>query len=248
MVDTEWYKHAFDAGYIRRYAHRDQKEAEVFIDALISLFPISKDRRTALDVACGAGRHALALARRQFTVTGIDLSEDLIGMARRQALQQKLPATFFIRDMREPWPGDRYHLILNIFTSFGYFHSDSESVGIVLQASQKLLPDGAFALDTLNAEYTINNLVPKSSRIVDGTRLAEERWIKNRRVNKRTTLLDDNGQAIRSIEESVRLFLPEEIRRMIMQAGMKIRAEWGDYHGAVFTSDSPRFIVIATRV
>ena len=47
-----------------------------------------------LDVGCGPGRHALALARRGFDVVGVDLSEDFIALARDAAAVDGLPARF----------------------------------------------------------------------------------------------------------------------------------------------------------
>ena len=54
-----------------------------------------------LDVGCGPGRHALALARRGIDVVGVDLSEDFIALARDAAAADGLPAHFDVGDVRE---------------------------------------------------------------------------------------------------------------------------------------------------
>jgi SAM-dependent methyltransferase len=51
-----------------------------------------------LDVGCGPGRHALALAARGITVHGVDLSPDFVELARAAA--GDLPATFEVLDVR----------------------------------------------------------------------------------------------------------------------------------------------------
>lgn len=51
-----------------------------------------KPPASILDIACGAGRHARALARHGFAVTGIDISADAI--RRAQQMSDGLPVTF----------------------------------------------------------------------------------------------------------------------------------------------------------
>jgi SAM-dependent methyltransferase len=54
-----------------------------------------------LDVGCGPGRHALALARRGIAVVGVDLSEDFVTLARDAAAAEGLAARFEVGDVRD---------------------------------------------------------------------------------------------------------------------------------------------------
>src|SRR6266511_3124826 len=54
-----------------------------------------------IDVGCGPGRHALALARRGIDVVGVDLSEDFVALARDAAAADGLPARFEVGDVRD---------------------------------------------------------------------------------------------------------------------------------------------------
>src|SRR5438067_717461 len=47
-----------------------------------------------LDVGTGTGRAAIALARRGATVTGVDASAEMLGVARRRAVEERLPISF----------------------------------------------------------------------------------------------------------------------------------------------------------
>src|SRR3981081_1615122 len=49
-----------------------------------------------LDVGCGPGRHALALARRGIEVVGVDLSEDFVALAREAGGREEVRARFEI--------------------------------------------------------------------------------------------------------------------------------------------------------
>ena len=53
-----------------------------------------------LDVGCGPGRHALALARLRIDVVGVDRSPDFLRIATDAARAEDLPATFVEQDVR----------------------------------------------------------------------------------------------------------------------------------------------------
>ncbi|HET6992715.1 MAG TPA: methyltransferase domain-containing protein, partial [Bacteroidia bacterium] len=70
-----WFESWFDSPYYHLlYGNRDEKEAENFIEVLARFLKAPKGSR-ALDLACGKGRHSVALYKNGFEVTGIDLSE-----------------------------------------------------------------------------------------------------------------------------------------------------------------------------
>lgn len=54
-----------------------------------------------LDVGCGPGRHALALARQGIEVVGVDLSPDFVALATEGAVTEGLPARFEVLDVRD---------------------------------------------------------------------------------------------------------------------------------------------------
>ena len=54
----------------------------------------------ALDLGCGPGRHAVALAKRGFRVTAVDLSAFHLGKARARAADASVAIDFVEGDMR----------------------------------------------------------------------------------------------------------------------------------------------------
>ncbi|MDA1279582.1 MAG: class I SAM-dependent methyltransferase [Chloroflexi bacterium] len=53
---------------------------------------------TVLDLGCGAGGLAIALAERGWAVTGVDLSENAIESARKSARSHGVEVEFFVAD------------------------------------------------------------------------------------------------------------------------------------------------------
>lgn len=71
-----------------------EQEVAFLVDAL----GLERGMRV-LDVGCGPGRHAIALADRGITVHGVDLSPDFVALARVAA--EHRPATFAVLDVRD---------------------------------------------------------------------------------------------------------------------------------------------------
>jgi 2-polyprenyl-3-methyl-5-hydroxy-6-metoxy-1,4-benzoquinol methylase len=80
----EWFEEWFDSPlYEKLYSDRDDEEAELMADLITGLInPVTSP--ALLDLACGRGRHSLQLAARGFRVTGVDLSERAIRIAREK--------------------------------------------------------------------------------------------------------------------------------------------------------------------
>lgn len=94
-----WYEELFT-----NYANAYDKEsftqgtvAEVdFIET-----EIQSDRsKTILDIGCGTGRHAIELAKRGYSVVGIDLSESQLQKAREKAQREGVQVNFLQADAR----------------------------------------------------------------------------------------------------------------------------------------------------
>jgi 2-polyprenyl-3-methyl-5-hydroxy-6-metoxy-1,4-benzoquinol methylase len=100
-MQNDWYRSFFHGVWLdvwRGVMSPEMTEADAsFLETALRLEPGG----LVLDVACGAGRHSLALARRGYAPTGIDLSEQSISEARGAAAASGLGAEFLLGDMRE---------------------------------------------------------------------------------------------------------------------------------------------------
>ena len=118
MQSEDWFKTWFDTEYYHLlYKDRNDAEADVFIKHLFHSLNLKKEA-TVLDLACGKGRHSLVINELGFNVTGVDLSENSIKEASK-CENEKL--SFAVNDMRMPLEGQNFDVVVNLFTSFGYF-------------------------------------------------------------------------------------------------------------------------------
>ena len=157
------------------------------------------------------------------------------------------PVTRLVRgDMRVlPFRTAAFDVVVNLFTSFGYFTDDEQHATVLRGASDALKPSGTFVLDYLNADSVRNAVVPHEERRVGTQTVAIERRLTpdGRFVVKEMHLVNDG----RSFVERVRLFSPDELRHMMGEAGLDVVRQFGDYHGGALTEGAPRTVLVAER-
>ncbi|MBO2532940.1 MAG: class I SAM-dependent methyltransferase [Thermoactinomycetaceae bacterium] len=240
---SEWFEESFGEDYLLVYRHRTMADAEDEVDAIVEWLDLSpKDH--ILDLCCGTGRHSIALARRGYRVTGLDLSETLLSHA--VALSKGLPVRFVHGDMRSlPFSKEMFDVVLNLFTSFGYFVEDRDNERVLAEIRRVLKPGGRFLIDFLNRPAVLRSLVPVSEREEDGVKIREERWIEGDVVCKRIFVSDARGE--RRYEERVKMYSRDQMEEMMRRAGLSVQQVWGDFEGNPHTERSRRMIIAGRR-
>lgn len=236
---TEWFEQWFGEEYLRLYPHRDDADADAAIRLVARVAGVAGKR--VLDLGCGPGRHAACLAERGARVVGLDLSLPLLGRAR---VRTRGRVQLVRADMRHlPFRPRTFDVIVNLFTSFGYFGDDDQHAAVLREAAALLRPRGVFVLDYLNADAVRTQLIPHEERVVGRQRVGIERRITDdgRHVVKEMRLLDDG----RSFQERVRLFAPAELEALLTRAGLAVQDRFGDYTGDPATPMAPRIILTA---
>jgi SAM-dependent methyltransferase len=238
--EADWFEQWFGEDYLHIYQHRDETEAERAIELIAANLPVG-DVSTVLDLACGAGRHTRILRERWWTV-GLDLSMALLKIARRES-----PDSPYVRaDMRElPFADESFDLVVNLFTSFGYFEDDQDHMQVLSCVCASLRQGGTLVIDFLNASQVRNDLVPYDERVENGITIEQTRTISpdDRFVEKRIRLRERGKEYI----ERVRLYSSRDLTRMLEALGFVVTRLFGDYSGASWSEDSPRTILFASR-
>jgi SAM-dependent methyltransferase len=233
---TEWFEEWFGEEYLQLYPHRDDADAERAVALILGAVPFQPGWRV-LDVACGAGRHARALAAAGARCVGIDLSATLLRLAR-----QVTDAPLVRADMRQlPIRPGSMDLTVNLFTSFGYFERDAEHAAALAEMISTVRPRGWFVIDFLNPASVRRGLVPEETVEVGGTPVQISRSVSpdGRYVCKRI-----RAPKGRHYMERVRLFEPGQISAMLDAAGVTVRFRFGSYDAAPLLADSARTILL----
>ena len=204
--------------------------------------------KTVLDLCCGPGRHSLALARAGYTVTGVDGSPYLLEKARARAETAGVEVEWVLKDMREFLRPGAFDLVLNLFTSFGYFDDPEDDRKVLSNLHENLRSGGLCIMELMSKENlamvyqpTMSEHRPEAGTLIqrhevydDWNRVRNE-WIVIRGDKARTFLFD------------LRLYSGQELRERLQQTGFVDVRLYGDHEGHDFNAEKYRLTVVARK-
>ena len=239
----EWFENWFDSPYYHvLYKNRDKKEAEIFIDNLISRLKIQK-KSTILDIACGKGRHAVYLNKKGMDVLGIDLSSNNINIAKAK---ENKNLKFEIWDMRNIFKKNTFDIVVNLFTSFGYFETKEDEQKTMNAMAANLKKNGILIIDFMNVKKVIKELIPYEKKKVDNITFEINRDINNEYIIKNIKFLKNRKTF--QFQEKVKALTLTDFSTIINNAELKIIDIFGDYKLTNFNAlKSDRLIIICKK-
>lgn len=243
-IDSEdWFVSWFDTKYYHTlYKHRDMQEAKRFIDNLLDYLNIPKGAK-CLDLACGKGRHSKYLNESGLEVVGLDLSSNSIQKAKNF---ENDSLNFAVHDMRKTYKSAEFEVIFNLFTSFGYFNSDTDNLKVLEAIDEMLLPDGRLVIDFMNATRVIHNLVESEEKVIDGITFRIKRTYDGSHIFKNIQF-EDQGEHF-DFTERVQALRYDDFKKLLKQKGFKLLDVFGSFDLTPFDeATSDRLIIIAQK-
>jgi ubiquinone/menaquinone biosynthesis C-methylase UbiE len=248
MSNTPWYKTFFGEDYLHIYDFLTPERTEREVEGIINLLALPPGS-SILDLCCGHGRHAIALAKRGYQVTGQDLSEVFLRHAQAEADAQGMQVRLVQSDMRNIPFENEFDAVINIFTAFGYLENEEEDQKVLQQVYKALKSDGLFLLETMQRESLIRNFAPNEiARHADGLIVLEERNfdLLTSRCNVQVTMLHPDGQRT-GYNHAVRIYTLTELVRMLAAAGLQVQAYYSGLDGSKLSLTSRRLVVVSLK-
>jgi len=226
-------------------------EVAALLDLLAAEFDCEPER--SLDVACGVGRHVLALADRGVEVEGLDFSEPFLDRARERANDRGLAdrTAFHHRDMRDlDELSGTYDLITVCWNSLGYYGRETDEA--VLADARELLADGGVLVveqsnrDAFVAEFDEATVTEDDDRL---TVYRQEFDVETSRFATTLDVFDATGDGyeyVDTMEWENRLYAPPVLRELCERARFEDVTLFGGFDGSELTLDSTRVVLLAT--
>jgi len=108
--------------------------------------------RAILDMACGEGTFAVAMAKKGFQVTGVDRSSQMLKFARERAERENVQVEFFLQDMRSLHFEEKFDLVTCWYDSLNYLLESKDLESTFAVVYRALRADGIFIFD-MNTIY-----------------------------------------------------------------------------------------------
>jgi SAM-dependent methyltransferase len=201
-----------------------------------------------LDLACGAGRHAIFIASKGNAVTGLDLASNSIAEAKAKVLElpEKLNIEFQVADMRDFDLKTSFDLVFNLFTSFGYFENKNENLDVLANIKKHQAKGGILVIDYLNSQLVRAKGEESYTKVIDAIQFEIHKYFEGDFVKKEIKVIDQNG--VFHFREQVQLFESNELESMLSAQGYQMTEHFGDYDLRPYSQTSPRSIWVGTRL
>jgi len=247
-MDKEWFYQFFEQDYFRKTPEQIDtiiNKSVPQVEFLVDVLELNPDHRI-LELCCGYGRHAINLARSGYNITGFDLCERALKLARQKSQEENLKAHLVRGDIRALPFRREFDRIYNLF-AFGYFENDHEILKVLGGASNSLKPGGRLLVDAINGPRILRDFV-ESAREEE----AERHILQKRAYDKEskrlrsewTFIYKDTGETNKhTIVE--RLCSVNDLVSMIDSVGLRTLNIYGDFDKSEYNEDSKRIIVIA---
>ncbi len=243
MNDRHWFEDVADhlgEAYLRYSFTKGTAQEISFLVEELGLTPGMR----VLDVGCGPGRHAHALARLGTEVVGVDISGRFVDIARRYSPPG---ATFVRADARALGYDAEFDAVISLcqgaFGLAGGPGAPLDPDGVVLDGMVRALrPGGLLALTAFSAYFQVRHLDPGDD--VAG-------FDAERGVHHEVFLVKDPDGHSAEYDAWTTCFTPRELRLMTAAAGLEPVGLWavepGDYARRPPDLDHPEFLVLARR-
>lgn len=213
---------------------------------IISLLKISSGA-FVLDLGCGPGRHSLEIARRGFSIIGVDRTKTYLEKARKQAETEALKVEFIQEDMRSFCKPDTFDVAINLFTSFGYFEDIRDDKKVIKNVYSSLKNKGVFLIDIMGKEVLARIFLERNWYKVNDIIVLEERkvcknwgWIENRWI-----MIKDGK--VEECKISHRLYSAVELTELLNSCGFNAIDLYGDLTGAPYDHTAKRLVLVAHK-
>jgi SAM-dependent methyltransferase len=248
-VRPEWPVAFFDEDYLTIYRPQLTPERSAAEAAFIEGALAVPHGAAVLDLACGIGRHAIAMAQRGYHVTGVDFNPRYLEIAAEEARRAGVEVRWMVGDMRALKFEEAFDAVYSFFTSFGYY-SDAENERVLSLVARALRHSGRLLMDMANRDWILTH--PRQrfwNELPDGALLMEEASLDLRtsRVTSRQTLIRPAGAPPVSKQFDLRVYTCAEMTAMCARQDLTVREVWGGSDRSPYSTESHRLVLLAER-
>lgn len=229
------YNEAFAKASIGSKRFVDLASSQVeFLDSVLGLPAKAK----ILDIPCGVGRHAVFLSKKGYQVTGLDISRDCLKIAKQKFAHKNVK--YELGNM-----GDlaafksQYNCVLNLFTSFGYFHTDRENANVLSEMYRALKPGGKVVINIADRDWIMKIYQPVRWHEDRGVLTIEaSHYDKKTKYNESQMVMIDQRKSkpilLHHHYHRVRLYSKTEMIALMKSVGFHDIQIFGNFEGAKY--------------
>ena len=217
------------------------------VDFIFSYFNLQQGSNV-LDIMCGYGRHAIALAKKGIKITAVDNLPDYINEIKNVAEKENLPLQAFQADIANYKTESLFDLVICMGNSLNFFTPQDTSC-ILASISSSLKLGAHLLINTWSlAEIVIKNFKDKSwSTVGDLKLLADSKFLFHpTRIETQSIIISVDGKE--EIKTGIDyIYSINEMEMMLKNAGLSVKEVYSIPGKKKFTIGEPRAYIIAQK-
>ena len=196
------------------------------VDFIENLFG-SYSNPNILELGCGTGNYTKIFAERGYDITGVDLSENMLEVARK-----KCPCNFINADIRNISLDKKFDICLAMFAVIGYITENADIIKVFKNVRKHLKPNGLFIFDVWNGLAVMRELPSVRFKSVKTDSMKVLRFAEPKlrsfehicEVNYKLLILNNGNNTFNEIDEKhiVRFYFPQETKYFLEQSGFEV--------------------------
>lgn len=212
------------------YADKDYEKECKFLEKIFKNYSNSTPR-SILDVGCGTGGHAIPLAKRGYELTAVDLSDDMLNVARQKAKRHGVDIDFGLTDLKDLKLNKKFDVCICMFAVLDYITENEALQEVLFKIREHLKYDSLFVFDFWYGPAVLTIMPSSRIKLMERNGLRVLRFAEPRLDTLHHTfevnyllIVSRANQIVDEIREKhvVRYFFPEEIRYFLDKTGFKL--------------------------
>ncbi len=213
------------------YDRLQDADYEAFVNFYEQIFKkFGKEPKLVLDLACGTGNITIPMAKRGYDMIGLDLSCEMLNIARDKAKKEDLDILFLNQDMSDMELYGTVDAMVCALDGVNYLTDPSDLRHLFKLLKNFLDPDGLFIFD-ISTEYKLKKTLGENTYVneeddiyyVWRSEFFEDEKICEMELN--FFCRDEDGRYRRFDEyQSQRAYLPEEITKIANEENLNVTA------------------------
>ena len=244
-MPNDWWKDFFSGLIVDFWqAVIPEETTRAEADFLEKHLQLSSPGTRVLDVPCGGGRLAIALAARGGRPVAVDISPQFLEAGREAARERGLTVEWRQADMRDlPWRGE-FDAAYCAGSSFGFLGDDGDRE-FLSAVARALKPGGRFFADFKAAESILPNFRERYEMRIGDIEFHARNVYDPITATMRSEYTVSRGDRSETKEAVHRIYTAREILRMLENAGFSTFETFGSIEGEPFRLGSPELVVVA---
>ena len=208
-----------------------------------------------LELACGSGRFTIPLAREGVNITGLDLSDDMLDLAKSKASMDGSSPRFLQGDMRSFDLGERFKFIFIPAQSLSHLHTRKEVENCLSCIRRHLAREGRLLIELFNSSvkvlardpgqrYTLGKyndpkgdsqvLVTEQVSYDSASQVSHIQWF----------FRNEGGNDEVMLTFEMKQFFPQEMDALLWYNDFLIEHKYGDYNEEGFSNQAWKQLIV----